>query len=1430
MADQPSGERASEKPVRRRWQRVLRVALMALAAFAVLVVLLPTIASLLPLGSIISSKVNDGFGGTVRIDRVRLGWFSASAIGRVDVYETKVTDGTPLLHMEDIVLDGGLLKLLMAGKRRVGLHVKALSVKVVRDADGVMNYAKFLPPAAPGGGKTPKTAKPFALKGLLPETVLPVASLDLRIDKYTLDYADEGGDVALPRASAGGSIEVGWAGDVAPLTATITGGVSAGGATVPIRIGAVLEDWTSVGRLAMDNASLTATVDRGSGEPFIVSKQKLDGNSVSGSLVIDLGQVSEFLVVAPAESRPPALKGLLVVESTLVTPPGESMLVTTKARTEGLSIGGLGSTVAPLAIPNLALDARGRVDSTSFEPGILDAKLNSTIGNAVFADRPLSTGAHESSLTITLNPSRAISLLMSSRFAPAQIPDVDGDIAITARVLHTLDTVESCDIQMDWVGRTLRWREPPPLPEGMRLRNEAMNLAPTSFHLVGNGTRDASGALRIAVRGDNNLLAMSGAGTGLSLDEASASITIHAKLDEVDKFLRSEMVMPDDIATSGVLEIAVEATRHLKTIRHSGSAYADNLLVRHPLLPHGELSDDLSIAWNGTVEMESALHSLLDATLASRFADARVTSDITAGGRIVVVGESALHLEALVALAPEDMLPAAVTNPGGTVIAKASVRTDTPRRYEVQAEMSSGDDFALPLLGGVAELQRFFLGTSTTLQFSDEGFAIELHSSTATMGDFLTGGMTGTITRSGTATEWALRPEADMDLAALSSFASPILIEMQNAELRADGLLTVSSMLEGESDQDAGGGTVLRSMHANALVQSEQFVADYITTEGFTRAKVDNLFLAVDAESGKDGSLTVRLDRTAVELISVETPQMAVELPPLRIEGGVILSSDYSGFTINKVRVDAPGAFEASLDGSGALDRDLYKLTGSARLVDPSRLFVALRGDTAGLAPVEMTGVASAEMTMDVDGSLALPEGGIFPLNANAAMKAQWSDIGMRHERYDLRGLGGTVTADLSPSRVGAQGDAALAGFWMDGVEVDVARGLSLTTSLLSDQSGALFLREFRVSSPRYGSSLYFRTTIQDFLKRLEGFRSAGEPADQARVLLDFPFETFAGFSADLAHLPLGPSIQIDAGRAEGTLHARNYPGRQLDVEVDQKLDDWRGGMPDLVDAQGMRGSLPVARSYFTGRAMPAAPPAKPGRFSADVVHVSHPLLTGEIRKAIADISTGAELTTARVLCESFFGGPANANVRLTRDGGDPAAQMDFSLTGFDAVALYPGLKGVDVRRRTANGFGSLRVRLREQPNMNRLLDDMLFRFEFTDIGSDVVREMLRSMDLEGSNPGIQATLVSLRFSRPVRIIMEIRGGLLNFSILLVNPAGVPVNIPLFERANVANLLEGRVDASFNDRLAMTRVALGLLLANRLDDLLQMLPKGESLP
>jgi len=135
-------------------------------------------------------------------------------------------------------------------------------------------------------------------------------------------------------------------------------------------------------------------------------------------------------------------------------------------------------------------------------------------------------------------------------------------------------------------------------------------------------------------------------------------------------------------------------------------------------------------------------------------------------------------------------------------------------------------------------------------------------------------------------------------------------------------------------------------------------------------------------------------------------------------------------------------------------------------------------------------------------------------------------------------------------------------------------------------------------------------------------------------------------------------------------------------------------------------------------------------------------------------------------------------------------------------------------------------VRLRDGGTVDGLLDDMVLRVDLTSFGREFLREGLRTVDPQGANPGIQSLNAMLAASSPVRGFVDLRGALLTCEVTMSTPTGSTVNVPIFDRTSVANLLEPYFDPSFNQLLALGRDGLALLLAENMDELRANLPQG----
>ncbi len=308
------------------------------------------------------------------------------------------------------------------------------------------------------------------------------------------------------------------------------------------------------------------------------------------------------------------------------------------------------------------------------------------------------------------------------------------------------------------------------------------------------------------------------------------------------------------------------------------------------------------------------------------------------------------------------------------------------------------------------------------------------------------------------------------------------------------------------------------------------------------------------------------------------------------------------------------------------------------------------------------------------------------------------------------------------------------------------------------------------------------------------------------------PLDGTAGIAGSSGSLGLRATVR-NAGPTETRL--------ALAVSGDGARLDWH----DLAALRGLDGDIATEVVYTPE----AAGRLQSGDLRLGSLRLSVPpyaIPVGPTR-LVAGVAAGALEFSAR--SEDFLGGTAIARLRLLTRSLFPALELEMTSTGLDAVTLLPSLSRFPSRERRLNIFGAARLEFADVSTVTELLEALFVRIEVASVPSAVLREALRQADAGSGSPGIQATLASLRFSRPRSLVIELRNGLLDVEVFMTSPAGVDFRLPVFERLSVPGLLAAYIQPEYDAYVALARTAVDVLMApNRPAAVRLLLPTEEA--
>ena len=1456
MAEAAEGSRALPARWKRRLWKVARVAAIVVAALGLLVLLLPAILTILPLEGTAGRRISSMTGTETELRGFAVGWFRPMRVQELSIRLPDDPPDEPLLDMRGLHIEGGLLRLGLSSRRPVNVRVESLSVNLRQDEDGNLVLPEF--PEAPEEPDEPEPDPDEPLEihfaGMIPSVPVPVGSIDLRVEDFSFRLRD----AAEPENSITwdeSRLDLIWEGANEPLTLQFPGRLTTARGSLPVVLDASMERWIFGGYTTPRDMRAAVFVKLGA-EAREALRAQLRGEQLGYQALVELDAQAWLLLTRLFAEDVPELTAVahLSVDAFSQLDGDEEVSAKFVLRDAALRDWGPDGNTVPL--PTMELDF-----FTAFPRDLIRRErlmMSMAVGETKFdfqeRFRPGgfrgNVDHHFGAWNLEV-PAGEWTALARELFPEAGIPAVEAVLSMDGEVeLRDLD-VWAAKTNMRWQGEHATWDEPPEALAQWLDGNNVLPLSPLDFGGWVEYRQLAEGRRLVVVTGAENLGRI---GMGVTLEDGGK---IRGNGDLVFRLgglseVRGEMLPA--LFPEATLDGEATADFTFEYDEPRAGFTFDYQTAPLTFALAGEQDIVYTDEWNGHLTAEGAIGGAMElaASWNNRFQEFSIESNLDGPHPALTTWRQDLRFGDLAAALPDAFEDMRALFPEGLLQTEGSLALSEEMEAELQLSMVSPEELLLPVVEGLQVPAALGLDVSARARPEEEGWAVPDASVEFFFADWLSGNLHASMPN----------PQPDnlrADLAVivewepLAYWAFPVLEWFELGEAYAAGTTRLQAHLEGADTVTTRLSTELDEvLHENAGLYTE-LAGLRMVQELSARAVEDG---AMSFGFGTDGDLE----------------QMAVNGSLLLAGIGWVFSHEFDGgANVHTVDLEHLGwealewagedgmgaalgalgmAFRASWDaGTDAVTLDELTLHG------PDWLDVALSGEgdlgdqtfTTRLehAEAELAGIAvwlpgggalDWEGTLRAEGEHAFsgaPGGGgsppLVPFTDRLRLDTSWDGVAVAMP--DGPALGGTAgTATLGVNQQGVRFTLAnrMDTFRTPDAEDDLLAPLGTEMEIYLDREDRLYMQEGRLELETLGTELFLRGRVDGLLAMLEDGENAETP--MADRLLALPLEVFLGHRQNAEKLAVLDGIQQAGGRMETWLRMEHSPGRWLRVGFDQRIEDltldWMG---ELVVEDASAEFDHFSEIYTADRAHLNSHMGS-GRYMLPTIAVRHPAAQANIGEFLAVLEAEGPEFTGRFESAEFFGGTARGSLRLGLAGGDPVLTARYSLTGIDGVSFFERLEARTPGRRNFDAFGSLQLVLPEDPSIRGLLDQLTLRMDVTAVSTDLLREALRFMDREGGNPGIQATLAASRFSSPRSAVLEVRGGLLNVSIVLSTPAGVNFTIPLFERAGIATLLDAWLPAVDDAGLRAGRNFLRLTLASELEEWTRLLQEGMNTP
>ncbi len=1454
MAEAAEGSRALPARWKRRLWRVARVAAIVLAALDVLILLLPAILTILPLEGTAGRRISAMTGTETELRGFAVGWFRPMRVRELSIRLPDDPPDEPLLQLHGLRVEGGLLRLGLSSRRPVAVTAQSIAVNLRRDEDGNLVLPDFPePPEEPDEPEPdPDESIDIHFATMLPHLHLPIGSIGVHVE----DIAFRLRDAAEPENSITwdeSRLDVIWEGGREPLTVQFPGRLTTARGSLPVALDASMERWIYGGYTTPREMRTAVFVNVGS-EAREALRAQLRGEQLGYQALVELDAQAWLPLARLFAEDVPDLTAVAHLNVGAFSQLDGDEEVSAKFALRDAALRDWGPDGNTVPLPTMELDF-----FTAFPRDPIRRErlaMSMAVGEAKFdfqeRFRPGgfrgNVDHHFGAWNLEV-PAGEWTALARELFPEAGIPAIEALFSMDGEMELRGFELWAARTYMHWKGEHATWDEPPEALAQWLDGSNVLPLSPLDFDGRVEYRQLAENRRLLMVTGSEQLgrVAM-----GVTLEDGGR---VRGNGDLVFRLgglseVRNEMLpaLFPEAALDG--EATADFTFEYDEPRAGFSVDYQTTPLTFALA--GEEDIVYTDEWNGHLTAEGAIGGAMElaASWNNRFQEFSLESALDGPHPGRTAWRQDLRFEDLAAALPEAFAEFRPFFPAGLLRTEGTLALTEDMEAELQLSVGSPEELLLPVVEGLRVPAAVALALALRARPEGEGWAVPDANAQFSFADWLEGELHASMPNPGPDNLHA-DLAVEMLWEPLAYWALPMLEWFELGEAYAAGTSRLQAQFEGPGTVNARIDTDIGEM----LYEDASLYAGVIGLETVqelsARIAEDG---AVSATSHTDGVIADTLLNDTLQLAAIRwdlshdfdgaANTHTVDLQRLGWgalewagEGGMgaalgtleaALRANYNGET---------GAFdleELALQGQDWLDVRL-RAEGNAGEQTFSSQLERAEADLSGIevwlapgAPLNWQGTLRAEGEYAFASADNPP---LLPFTSLLRLQASWEDIAVAvPEGFALGATAGEASINANrddvrfafANRTGTLRDE-------DSEEQELLAPLAAETELYLDRQDRLYIQEGRLALETPGTELFLRGRVDGLLAMFADGPQA-EEAPMVDRLLALPVELFIGHRQDAAGLENLDQVTTASGHTETWFRVEHRPGQWLRAGFDQQIDgltlDWMG---ELLVEDAEAGFEHFSEVYTAARAG-LGTHAGSGRYHFPEITIRYPGVRADIREFVADITAEGPEFTGQFQAGEFFGGTARGSLRVALSAGDPELTARFSLTGIDGAAFFERLEGRPAGRRNLDAFGSLQLVLPEDPSIRGLLDQLTLRMDVTAVSTDLLREVLRFMDREGANPGIQATLAASRFSTPRSGVLEVRGGLLNISLTLSTPAGVNFTIPLFERAGIATLLDAWIPAVDDAGLRLGRNFLRLVLASELEEWTRLLQEGTNTP
>lgn len=1465
MTEKPEDGKNPPTPKKRPlWKRLLRVAMVLVVLLIILVLALPTLITILPTESVVESVTNGIIRGRLEMKGLSVGYTSPLRIDEVHLYDA-AEGGELILSVDNLRTEYGLISIATSQKRAGKLEIDRLYALTQRDEEGVLNWLKIAPeqseeaPAEPAPAAEPAELK---LANLLPIMELPLSELYIGVGDIELRYEDAAMAPPLNVAFEKGRFLLQWNGGEEPLALEVEGDVVSPEAVKHARFDLTVSNWISDNTLALASADIVYTLHTGTGgEPAIDGSVGLADEKINTSLGLDFSRLIELAQTAMPSLEVPVEGGRLDTKATIDLNPAEHIGAQLETALREVSLIGYGAKEGTLEVPEIILKADAHLGRDDFQPVRADLNLDSDVLRISISDRPVDGALHRVEAGIEANVEELISLMMASAFDQPMVPLVTGTVRLDATAEHEAYAPRAVDAEMTWEPGTLTWRDTSVFPPTFQPSGETMPLDKTAVVLTTKAAFDEDGAVSATVTLRNPLM---NADIDATLDPAyqpeTATLRLNADITQTWNYIQENFTgLPMEVA-EGNVTVRQDVEVVDGTYLLDGSLNINDLLLRAPFLPGEEFQDAVTATWNLGVNPDVLLIEDAQVSLEDSYASFDLTGRYNGSeGTMAGTLKSDVRLDPLQSDITVHYVPEETVTTTGNLLLTLTADSEEEDVYTTLLTLDTNDAFTVTVSDGLFVLESVRFAAEATTELQPEGMQLELVSMSLGLDEFLEWNLDGTLGMKGTEYDIQLNSALSLFLAALVEEGASAMEGTAVDVVDLDGEVSMNTRVHGVVAMEPDG-----IAFPEPVVTSNTLVTElpYLYTEGSfgvvslegIRDRRDQTITVAGADiSGVrfEESNTFGIDFLVFDPM-LEIPGISYELNTTFHDGGIVdlslkdlslgdltyrsESLEFRGppmqlsmdavYDLNTQVTDIESldfALEDTLDIDASGRYDLLKneaaLESNGTIQSLSLLETDMIAPNGLVTEVRLDGSGTYALDLDANVNTLTMNKSLSPQGIQMNLKSNWDAVRAQYGgQFGVTGVAGSYTLDVTTGTLTTAFATSLEDLLLGAEPLIYTRGMAVKSTLSLDPSGDLVLKETEVDLPEIAGNLQ----MDGFLREIGSFVPP-EDSSEMRAMLNHFFRRTFGISAIYTQrfeFLSGMDLVEDAGGdSRHAISLTNSPRRGLRLTFDESFSDVGMTLPDMATVEGVGGQATLIKNWAPLNGTAPSEAMFDATYNLQALDIAMPFVARALGNASLAASTGQSAINVDALTEELFGGTSNFRSQLRAEGDVYWLDCEFSATGIDGATFLPGLQKQSFSDRTLNLFGKISIPLDRDPTVLGAAESMLFQFEVTEMGSELLREYLRVLDAEGANPGIQATIGALRFSSPERVTMEMRNGLFSFAVTVMNPAGVRFTLPVLERLRVAPIVQPYLDTSLDASLEGLRNSLDLLLLDTTESL-----------